>query len=648
MAESNIPVTSGSGNNVDVFTLTNTNLRQAVVLGDSSIPGNVAPVQATDPSSNALGVVVRDVNTSAIVAKLASGVTVTPSGTFAVFFDQSAPTVKAVPSTGTFSVQLDPGHTLGNITTVGVVSSVNSSTSTLGGNATFTGTSEEVKDYATIQVSVISDVASATDGLSLQQSSNGTNWDITDVYTVAAGSSKAISVQPAARFFRIVYTNGVSAQASFRLQTVYHTMPSKNSSQRAADAYTNENDLEQVWAFSSSFNGSTWDRNRMGTGVAAGAQRVVLASDAVGSMSIAGQTSTLNVQLDPGHTIGNIATLGSITNTVAVFFSPANPSVNATFSGSIGVFFSPSNPSVNATFTATSLEVVPTTGSRKITDDAYAAQRVLIVGSSTNSSLVISSITNTVAVFFSPSNPSVSATFSAASIEVIPTTGSRKITDDASASLRVLFAGSQANASLTVNGTVTSNAGTGTMTVKFDPGYTLGKVDAGAGTFTFKTDPGYTLGSIQNINTTVTVKFDPGATLGKVDQGVGSTSAWLANIGGTASIFTASGTASGVSVSGNTIISPSANASFKIFAYSIQTTGQVSLTTKFTNGAGSGPTEYFRPLITASGVTGAQGANLATQPGAPMFITGLATTLSLVLDSATLVHYSVSYTKESA
>ena len=115
----------------------------------------------------------------------------------------------------------------------------------------------------------------------------------------------------------------------------------------------------------------------------------------------------------------------------------------------------------------------------------------------------------------------------------------------------------------------------------------------------------------------------------------------------TASLFVASGTASGVSVSGNTIISPSANASFKIYAYSIQTTGQVSLTCTFTNGGGSA-TEFWRPLVTASGVTGAQGANLASIPSAPLFATGISTTLSLKLDSATLVHYSVAYTKESA
>lgn len=146
--------------------------------------------------------------------------------------------------------------------TIGRVSTNNSSTATLLSGAVFTGTSDEVKNYAAIQISVISNVASATDGLSLQQSSDGTNWDITDVYTVAAATGKVFSVQPAARFFRIVYTNGGTNQASFRLQTVYHTEAPNPSSQRTADAYTNETDLTQQWTFNSLFNGTTWDRMR--------------------------------------------------------------------------------------------------------------------------------------------------------------------------------------------------------------------------------------------------------------------------------------------------------------------------------------------------------------------------------------------------
>ncbi len=383
MADSSIPVTSGSGNNVDVFQLANSNLRQAIVIGDSSIVNNVAPVQQTDPTSATQGLVVRDVNTSAIVGRLGQ-----------TMFVQLDPghligSVTANAGTGTFTVQFDPGHTLG------LIDSIN----------------------------------------------------------------KTVTVQ--------------------------------------------------------------FDPGHL-----------------LGSVTANAGTGTFTVQFDPGHELG---TIKGNSNTLTVF--------------------------------------LPDTGHE--------------IGT-------IRGNTNTLTVF-------------------IP-----------------------------------------------DTGHTIGKVDAGSGTFTVKLDPsskiagsdsslavylGATAGTI-NVALkpgTIAVSLDPGFTLGKVDQGVASTTQpWLINQQGTASIFTASGSASGVSVSGNTIISPSANASFKIYAFSVQTTGAVSLTTKFTNGAGTSPTEYWRPLITASGVTGAQGANLATDPGQPLWVTGTSTTLSLVLDSATLVHYSVSYTKESA
>lgn len=141
-----------------------------------------------------------------------------------------------------------------------VVSTANSSTATLTSGSIFTGTSEEVKDYGAIQVSVIASHASATDGLSVQQSSDGTNWDITDTFTVPAATGKTYSFQTAARYFRLVYTNGGTGQSSFRLQTVFHYHAPKPSSQRPADAYSNENDFQQVWSFNSNWNGSTWDR----------------------------------------------------------------------------------------------------------------------------------------------------------------------------------------------------------------------------------------------------------------------------------------------------------------------------------------------------------------------------------------------------
>lgn len=134
---------------------------------------------------------------------------------------------------------------------------------------------------------------------------------------------------------------------------------------------------------------------------------------------------------------------------------------------------------------------------------------------------------------------------------------------------------------------------------------------------------------------TLIVKPDPAGT-------------FFTNNASTVNIFTVSGSTSGVSLSGVQLVAPSANASFKVFAFSLQTTGIVSVVARFTNGGGSA-TEFWRALVTSNQTSSTPiGANLAVQPPGYLFATGTSTTLALHLDTATLVHYSVSYIKESA
>lgn len=147
----------------------------------------------------------------------------------------------------------------------GTLSTANSSTVVLAGNATFTGTGEDTLNYNEIRISVIASHASATDGLSIQQSSDNSNWDIIDTYTIAAATGKTFSVPRQARYFRVVYTNGATLQTSFRLQTILNREGTSVSSQRATDGYTNETDLEQQQSFLMGYNGTTWDRLRSDT-----------------------------------------------------------------------------------------------------------------------------------------------------------------------------------------------------------------------------------------------------------------------------------------------------------------------------------------------------------------------------------------------
>ncbi len=141
-----------------------------------------------------------------------------------------------------------------------VVSTANSSTSNLAGAAVFTGTSEDVSNFAEIRVMVYSSHASATDGLSLQQSTDGTNWFQTDVYTVAATTAKVLGIGVAAKYFRLVYTNGATLTTTLQIQTIFKRVRTKPSSQRPMDARINDIDVEEVAAYGMLYNGTTWDR----------------------------------------------------------------------------------------------------------------------------------------------------------------------------------------------------------------------------------------------------------------------------------------------------------------------------------------------------------------------------------------------------
>ena len=105
---------------------------------------------------------------------------------------------------------------------LGAVSPGNSSTDALAEDAIFTGEWEEVKDYSTIAVNVFAAPASATDGLSFEWSSDGSNADLIETVTIPANAGRAFRLSPTARFFRLRYTNGDTAQTAFRLQTIYH------------------------------------------------------------------------------------------------------------------------------------------------------------------------------------------------------------------------------------------------------------------------------------------------------------------------------------------------------------------------------------------------------------------------------------------
>ena len=124
-------------------------------------------------------------------------------------------------------------------------------------DAVFTGEWEEITNFGVIVISVTSDVASATDGLLVQFSTDGSIDGLVsdDVFTIAAGAKKTFSFQAAAKFFRVVYTNGGSDQGHFHLQTVLKPYYVKPSSHRIKDNVSGEDDSELVKSILASDSG---------------------------------------------------------------------------------------------------------------------------------------------------------------------------------------------------------------------------------------------------------------------------------------------------------------------------------------------------------------------------------------------------------
>ncbi len=305
-----------------------------------------------------------------------------------------------------------------------------------------------------------------------------------------------------------------------------------------------------------------------------------------GTIGVALKPGTIAVSLDPGYTLGNVGSVTSITNSIAAHILSTG--------GTLAVALKPGTIAVSL-------------------DPGYTLGNV---GS-------VTSITNSIAAHI-----------------------------------------------LSTGGTLNVQLKPGTIAVQLDPGHLLGNigtvasitasiaahilstngtmaVDIGktAGTITVRTDPGYELGSIRGINSSISAHIlSTGGSLNvKLDPSYN-----VVNQSSTITIpIVASGSASGISVSGNTIFSPVTSRVLKVYAIALTTTAQVGITAKFTNGAGTGPTEYWRYALQAPS-QGIAGANLSVTPPAYLFAIASGATLAMVLDSASLVHYSVSAFRESA
>ena len=118
----------------------------------------------------------------------------------------------------------------------------NSTIVPLGISATYTGTATDVTHFASVSIQLFSDEDSAVDGMQFQFSIDGVNWDEVNSFNLdtAISGTRRFQFPVTAQWFRVVYINGTTAQAAFRVQTILHTTEILTSIHRIDTSLTND------------------------------------------------------------------------------------------------------------------------------------------------------------------------------------------------------------------------------------------------------------------------------------------------------------------------------------------------------------------------------------------------------------------------
>ncbi|MEM4430207.1 MAG: hypothetical protein QXM08_03525 [Thermofilaceae archaeon] len=91
---------------------------------------------------------------------------------------------------------------------------VASTTTALAAGASWTSPTVDMLNHSKLYVTVFADQAGT---LYIEQSPDGTNWDVSESISVSAGAGVAVVREIAARYCRVRYVNGATAQTVFRL-----------------------------------------------------------------------------------------------------------------------------------------------------------------------------------------------------------------------------------------------------------------------------------------------------------------------------------------------------------------------------------------------------------------------------------------------
>lgn len=131
---------------------------------------------------------------------------------------------------------------------ISLIDTNNTTTTPLGISGVFTGDWTLITSFAHMSIQVVADEDSATDGMVVEWSTDGINKIDEDVFTLFADQGKVWTFGCQAPYYRIVYTNGTTAQSSFNLMALLKTVVQKPSSHRVADQISSQDDAELVKA----------------------------------------------------------------------------------------------------------------------------------------------------------------------------------------------------------------------------------------------------------------------------------------------------------------------------------------------------------------------------------------------------------------
>jgi hypothetical protein len=128
------------------------------------------------------------------------------------------------------------------------VSTVNSTTAALGAGATFTGTPEDVSQYASLSVSYYVQPPTATGNIFVQFSNTASPfYPVSNTVTPVTGLTAngfTLDTTMTAQYFRISYINDSTPQTALMIQTIYHPQARiAVKSDRLAVAMNNFSDL---------------------------------------------------------------------------------------------------------------------------------------------------------------------------------------------------------------------------------------------------------------------------------------------------------------------------------------------------------------------------------------------------------------------